>query len=91
MDSHIAVFPEGSHQYKRLEQMVTILKNLYPKRKFSIEVTWFDAGQDWLWTTIIANDCGKYPMDYQLMTPRQQKEVLDQSRDLADIAKEFRR
>lgn len=42
--------------------------------KAKIDITWMDFGQAWAWETILAH-CPKLDMQYQLITPRDFKEM----------------
>lgn len=76
MSKHIAQFSKTSDEYKKLEDMVSILKEMHPNRQFWIEDTWFDAGQDWMWTTILSQNV-KLDMPYQYLYPVDQKTIIE--------------
>lgn len=78
-DEEISTFQQGTEEYKRLEDAADELSNLLDLT-IKVEDTYFDAGQDWSWTTLIAyDDKGKYynkGSHWQLIYPPQQRELL---------------
>lgn len=82
MTKDIRIFSPETDQYKRLSMACGFL-NQYSTCgvKYSIQVTHFDYGQNWKWTTVLAlppkeknrfSDSG-----YQLFTPAQQTELFE--------------
>ncbi len=69
----IRVFPEDSLEFKRLKDFCIKLNRSGLKHSYSVQNTYFDFGQDWKWTTIIAS--GK-DGGYQALTPADQEKII---------------
>lgn len=81
---HPTTYEKGSEEYARLEIVANYLSK-HTNLKCWVQDTYFDFGQDWMWTTIIAND-GKY--QYQLLSPAEQELILcDDLQAMVDMAK----
>lgn len=69
---YIKKFSVYSEEYRKLEAAANIM-NVFAKKSFFVGTCYFDAGQDWVWTTILyKSDYG----DVQALTPREQEEIL---------------
>ena len=67
----ISVFSVGTEERERLETFADILSQCSANGvTYAVEDTYFDFGQGWKWTTIIAND------SWQALSPRLQEMIL---------------
>lgn len=85
----IKVWSRGSDEYKRLEAAVELLRT-YKNCDCHIGETYFDAGQDWKWTTIIVDrSSGSYqllcPRDHELICRADSAEELGKVVDSLDV------
>ena len=73
----LQLFPKDSKEYEKL-QMAALSLNVLDARgtKYTVEDTYFDYGQDWKYTTLIAN-ASDTSFSYQALTPRQQRALLE--------------
>lgn len=74
-DEIIRTYAPDTDEYKRLTTAATILTAVSPKGiTYTVEDTYFDYGQRWMWTTIIA----KRPdsVEYQALCPRDYENIL---------------
>jgi len=72
--SSIRVFNEGSREYNALDLAAKMLTILSPKGyKYAADVTYFDFGQDWKWTTVI---CSTGWDRYQALNPKEQELIM---------------
>lgn len=83
-------FSRYSEEYEKLDRVSTFLTAMSPnKYYYYVGNTYFDFGQDWKWTTILA----KTPRgdSYQALNPRQQEDILLATSDeeLEEIAKQI--
>lgn len=82
--SCIRVFEKNSPEYKNLEKLGAKLHELSAHgTEYRVEETYFDFGQDWVWTTLIA--CKPYAdqrtgelkySTWQALNPREQEECV---------------
>jgi hypothetical protein len=56
---------------------------------YKVEDTWFDYGQNWMWTTIIAYDPDSFTGSYQALCPRDYEKIL-YSNDIPATVNEIR-
>ena len=71
----IKVYKHTDPEYKRLAKVAEILTIGSPTGTvFTVAETYFDFGQDWKWTTILA-DSPKHG-SYQALSPRTHEEIL---------------
>lgn len=71
----IRKYAPGTEEYERLEKAAEILTLISPNRKrYYVGDTYFDFGQDWMWTTILRED--KDWGDSQALTPRDYEKIL---------------
>lgn len=47
---------KDSEGYKRLERVCEIAKSMTKDMRFTVEDTYLDYGQNWVWTTVIATN-----------------------------------
>ena len=76
MSTYIAKFDKGTSEYEKLQIVALMLTNRSPlKYRYEVGETYFDFGQDWMWTTILCrgNEWG----GYQALNPREQEEILE--------------
>lgn len=77
MSFAIKRFPKGSDEYKRLEAAAAMLNVKSPtKSRYYVGETYFDFGQDWMWTTVLCDSNSKWGGGYQALNPREQEEIL---------------
>ena len=71
----IKTYAPHSDEYKRLTTAATVLTAVSPKGiTYTVEDTYFDYGQDWSWTTLIAHRSdGEH---YQALCPRDHEQIL---------------
>ena len=65
----INVWSRGSDEYNRLEAAVVLLR-IYRDCECHVGEVYFDAGQDWKWTTIIVDKSPGTSGSYHLLNPR---------------------
>lgn len=71
----IRIYNPTEEGYKRLEKVAEILTAGSPTGTvFTVGETYFDFGQNWKWTTILANS-PKYG-SYQALNPRNHEEIM---------------
>ena len=72
----ITTYKRGTPQYTALEAAAKLLEVSSKKgMKYSVEDVYFDMGQDWMWTTVIA-----YESDgdsWQALNPSEQALITD--------------
>ena len=88
----IDVFPRDSEEYEKLEKVADYLTNYSPNNiYYRVEKTYFDFGQNWMWTTIIAYD--KKGSSWQAIYPKVQEDILlsDSDEELEEVAKNILR
>ena len=95
-NSSIKIFPRDSEEYEKLDRVATFLTAMSPnKYYYYVGKTYFDYGQDWKWTTILAqkNDNGSYGDSYQALNPREQEEIIlaNSDEELEEIARNILR
>lgn len=71
------VYPTDSPEHKRLEECAKHLTEALKEKGITLSVkkTWFDFGQGWAWTTLIARD-GKDKYGWQALSPAEQELLL---------------
>ena len=71
----IKTFDYGTPEYERLRKSAVMLtENSDHGTFYRVENTYFDYGQDWLWTTLIAHTADGH--SYQALSPREQENLL---------------
>lgn len=74
--SAIKLYQNGSNEYKKLELAAAMLTYLSPNGyRYYVGETYFDYGQDWMWTTVLCDDHSKWG-GYQALCPREQEEIV---------------
>lgn len=87
MSKYIKVFEPGSPEYVRLEAAADIMSAMSPNGwRYYVDVTWFDFGQGWKWTTIL---CDGAHDSYQALYPADQERILEADDLEAAAAKVF--
>ena len=73
---NIRIWNPGTPEFKQMERAAKILTEFSPRKYvYKVENTYFDHGQGWLWTTIIA-----YRPDgesYQALDPVRHAQILN--------------
>ena len=83
----ITTFEKGSYPYEMLEKACAILTATSKNGTiYMVEDTYFDYGQNWMWTTIIAHNPNSMFGSYQAINPRNQEEIIESDDLLATIA-----
>ena len=86
----IMVFNKGSYAYEMLEKAAMIMTaSSKSGTVYKVEETYFDYGQKWMWTTIIAHNPNSQWGGYQALNPRQQAEIIE-SDDLLRTVSEIK-
>ena len=86
--STIKKFGYGTDEWNALAKLAKVLTEKSPKRCFYyVDDTYFDYGQDWMWTTIICNDPSSVFGGYQALNPREQEDAV-MGRDPYELADE---
>ena len=83
-------FSRYSEEYEKLDRVSTFLTAMSPnKYYYYVGNTYFDFGQDWKWTTILAET--PRGDSYQALSPRQQEDILlaRSDEELEEIAKQI--
>ena len=90
-ESYIKVFEPDTNEYKKLNIACDELNKIANEKyngafNFTVEQTYFDYGQDWKWTTIMAHNPNKEGIfgSWQALTPRDQ-EILLTDYDIQDV------
>lgn len=79
MESVITLFDKGSEGYQKLEAVAGMMTAFSTRdKRYTVEVTYFDFGQDWKWTTIIEHDKGGrgWLSSCQALNPAEQEKIL---------------
>lgn len=75
MSAFISTFEKGSMEYDKLRIASVMLTDRSPNNNtYLVNDTYFDFGQDWMWTTIICYN--HRTSSYQALTPREQEEII---------------
>lgn len=88
----IRTYRRGEPEYDKLEKLARILNELDPDSVYTVQDTYFDLGQDWMWTTIIQNPGGG-GSSTQILTPRDLEWVVnggDLNKLAADLVKPWK-
>lgn len=77
MAEMIRTYSPDTDEYKRLTVAARVLTDVSVKGiTYTVEDTYFDYGQRWMWTTIIANDPSASFGSYQALCPRDYERIL---------------
>ena len=82
----------GSDEERKLIAVAKILEAVSPNYyDYEVEVTYFDYGQDWAWTTIVCYDYFKH-RSWQVLSPVEWKAIITASTvaELASITEKIR-
>ena len=85
VNSYIKEYSLFTPEHKKLDAMATILSSISPNRfQYFVDDTYFDYGQNWKWTTILA----KQPNGdvYQALSPAQQARIIMAGAPNGDVA-----
>lgn len=75
MSEAIKVFSKDRKEYKRLQAAAKLIE-AETYKECRVDNILFDAGQNWMWTTIsIESDVSTFPF-VQALTPRQQNDIV---------------
>ena len=91
MNDHLKVFLPYSEEHDKLTIAAICMTHLNKNKnmKYRVEDTYFDYGQNWMYTTIIAHNLSEKPdsvlRTHQALSPREQKEIL--GANIKDIPK----
>ena len=69
---HIRVFGAKDPERAKLEAAAAVM-TAFTRLECRVDETWFDMGQGWSWTTVIARDGNSR---FQLLSPAKQREIL---------------
>ena len=71
----IRTYAPDTDEYARLKTASVVLTAVSPKHiTYTVEDTYFDFGQDWMWTTLIARRPDG--VEYQAICPRDFEKIL---------------
>lgn len=70
------VLPKDSNEYFQLKVACQIAEELTEHMQFKVQDVYFDFGQDWMWTTIIAYNL-KDGSSFQMLSPREWEEIIN--------------
>ena len=88
-ESALRVFKPESEEYTRLQNFADELNNdARFQANYTVEDLYFDYGQNWMWTTIIAHKQNERGGGWQALTPRNQERVV-QWIELDDVKQEL--
>lgn len=74
--SYIKEYPKNSPEYKRLETACALL-NCYNKYTYTVENIYFDAGQDWMWSTIVCHTGSSGVLgSWQVLSPKDHEKIV---------------
>ena len=76
----LKTFEKTSPEYKTLTDAADALNQQVKNVRYTVEDTYFDFGQNWMYTTIIAHrldrDADDVTAGWQALTPRDQERIL---------------
>lgn len=77
-NAYIKQFSRYSREYEKLDRLATFLTAMSPNKfYYYVGDTYFDFGQDWMWTTVIAQKGPGYDnRGYQALSPRAQEAAI---------------
>lgn len=83
----IRTYSPDSDEYKKLTTAANVLTAVSPKGiTYTVEDTYFDYGQRWMWTTLIAYDKTASFGSYQALCPRDYEKILTTDDILATLS-----
>ena len=81
----LCTFTEDMREYDLLKAYAKLFTENCPRgHKYIVHDTYFDLGQDWVWTTILDVDS-----DCQILCPRDWLEIVNEERPQVDIMKDY--
>lgn len=84
----IRTYTKDTEEHAKLTQAARYLTEHSPKGiRYTVDNTWFDYGQRWMWTTLIATRPDG--IDYQALCPRDFEKIL-RSGDIPATMEEIR-
>ena len=94
MSDFIKEYFPGTPEYQKLKIAAQMLTTFSTKEiEFLVEDVYFDYGQDWIWTTIIAHDPKETGIlhSWQALSPRQQEPIIlaNNPLELANAVNDF--
>lgn len=78
MTEIIKIYDKTSKEFQRLQTACDKLNTVSSDRHYEVKDVYFDYGQNWKWTTIIAyyKPVTVVSRSYQALSPRQHRELL---------------
>lgn len=83
---------EGTQFYKNLKLASAMMEFADPESEYVVEDTYFDYGQDWMWTTIIKRTpYSHWCNGVQILCPRDEDRILlaDSLDEITEIVKDI--
>lgn len=83
---------EGTQFYRNLKLASAMMQYTDPDSEYVVEDTYFDFGQDWMWTTIIKKNAdNKWCNGVQILCPRDEDRILlaDTPEEIAEIVNDI--
>lgn len=83
---------EGTQFYKNLKLASAMMEYEDPESEYVVEDTYFDYGQDWMWTTIIKRTPdNQWCSGVQILCPRDEDRILlaDSPMEIAEIVNDI--
>lgn len=71
-NEYLKVFPPDSIEFQQLQMAAILLNQMCTDRQFHVQVTYYDFGQHWLYTTLIAMNTDTQTT-YQALQPNEQE------------------
>lgn len=85
-DKYINVFPKNTTEYDLLQAFADRVNLMSDHIELRVETCYFDAGQGWKWTTLIAHDLRMDPggvlSSWQALSPKEQKAILTKNESI---------
>lgn len=76
MSKAIRKFEPNSAERMNLELAAAMLTDMSPNRyRYYVGETYFDFGQNWMWTTVLCNNGGAFG-SYQALSPAEQERII---------------
>lgn len=93
MSAAIKVFRPESKEYKALCATAALMNFADEEKTYVVRDVYFDYGQDWFWTTIIARkyDNKSIVSSWQALNPREQEEIVfaEKPSDFANFVEKY--
>ena len=85
MSDYIKTFDKGSKEHNALQAFADRVNAKGSPVQLQVEDCYFDFGQNWMWTTLIAHDTTKDPSNilssWQALSPKDQEYVIEQNEE----------